>query len=215
MSQKSSSNWRFLSCSHRWLNLVRLAFAGLVFLHLVHAPVHARENYAEFASRVTQQPPEGASYSRELEQQVLGATNAYRASKGLPALKPASKVLLLGARAHAMDLLMNSGMGHTASTGHGFESRMRSLHDGQMVLAAMAENAARVRNSGLSAAQRAQRLVQMWVKSSGHRKNMVNRTYTAVAIGVAVRGDDVYAVQIFTGPEVKTNMWGKRTAVEE
>ena len=207
--------WNFHSSIQFSLRLLPVVVVAFVVVLVAGQPAVARETYSQFAQRVTQAPPDGAALSADLEKLVLGATNSYRASKGLPALKPASKLLLLGARAHAMDLLLSGGMGHTASTGHGFESRMRSLHDGQMVLAAMAENAARVRNSGLSAAQRAQRLVQMWVKSSGHRKNMVNRTYTAVAIGVAVRGDDVYAVQIFTGPEVKTNMWGKRTTVEE
>jgi uncharacterized protein YkwD len=65
-----------------------------------------------------------------------------------------------------------------------------------------------LRNTSLSDAKQAQALVTQWVKSSGHRKNMVNRTYMTVAIGVISRGDDVYAVQIFSGPEVKTNLTG-------
>lgn len=105
-----------------------------------------------------------------------------------------------------MDLYAQSGMGHVSSGGHDFESRMRALNKGQMFLAPMAENAARLRNSSLTDAKKAQALVTQWVKSSGHRKNMVNRTYMTVAIGVISQGDDVYAVQIFSGPEVKTNM---------
>jgi uncharacterized protein YkwD len=177
-------------------------------------PSLARETYAQYAQRLLSNAPEGSAVRADLESQVLAATNAYRESKGLPALKPAGKTLVFAARAHAMDLLSTGAMGHTASTGHGFESRIRALSGGQMVLAAMAENAARVRNSGLSDSQRAQRLVQMWVGSSGHRKNLVNKSYTAVAIGVVKRGDDVYAVQVFTGPTVKTNMWGKRTPAQ-
>lgn len=194
-------------------------FAVVLVLAMVAGPgpmqAQARESYVQYAQRLLTQPPEGAGVRSDLEAMVLKATNAYRASKKLPALKPASTTLLQAARAHAMDLLATGGMGHTASTGHGFESRMRAFHDGQMVLAAMAENAARVRNPGLKAGQQAQRLVQMWVGSSGHRKTMVDRTYQLVATGVVSRGDDVYAVQIFSGPTVKTNMWGKRTTVEE
>ena len=105
-----------------------------------------------------------------------------------------------------MDLYAQSGMGHVSSGGHDFESRMRALNKGQMFLAPMAENAARLRNSSLSDAKKAQSLVTQWVKSSGHRKNMANRTYVMVGVGVVSRGNDVYAVQIFSGPTVKTNM---------
>ena len=168
----------------------------------------ARETYVQLANRLLDQPQDGAVVRSDLEAMVLRATNAYRAQQKLPPLKPATAVLRLGARAHAMDLLVQSGMGHVSSGGHSFESRIRALNPGQMFLAPMAENAARLRDSPLSDAKKAQALVTQWVKSSGHRKNMVNRTYVAVAIGVVSHGDDVYAVQIFSGPEVKTNMTG-------
>ena len=184
---------------------VILLFSGLM---LISGASLARETYVQFATRLLAQPPDGAAVSPDLESLVLQATNSYRRSKGLPALKPANAKLQQAAEAHAMDLLAQGGMGHTASTGHGFESRIRAFHEGQMVFAAMAENAARVRKEGLSDAQRAQNLVQQWIKSSGHHKNMANRSFVAVAIGVAVKGEHAYAVQIFTGPTVKTNMFG-------
>jgi uncharacterized protein YkwD len=187
------------------LSYFRLACIGLLLVAGTGQAV-ARETYVQFAQRILASPPEGAEVRGDLEKAVLRATNSYRASKGLPGLKVADAKLLTAARAHAMDLLMMAGMGHTSSNGYGFESRVRAFHQGQMILAPMAENAARVRKGDLSDAQRAQNVVTQWIKSSGHRKNMTNRTYTAVAIGVVKRGDDVYAVQIFTGPTVKTNM---------
>lgn len=187
--------------SRAWAGL-----AVLVALMLASPPSLARETYVQLANRLLDQPPAGATVRTDLEAMVLRATNSYRATQKLPPLKPASAVLKLGARAHAMDLYAQSGMGHVSSGGHDFESRMRALNKGQMFLAPMAENAARLRNSSLTDAKKAQALVTQWVKSSGHRKNMVNRTYMTVAIGVISQGDDVYAVQIFSGPEVKTNM---------
>jgi uncharacterized protein YkwD len=168
----------------------------------------ARETYVAYATRILESPPDGAGVSADIEAMVLRATNAYRAEKGLPALKPASGVLKQAARAHAMDLLLQGGMGHTASTGHDFGSRIRAFHEGQMFLAPMAENAARLRKSKLSGAAQAQALVKQWIGSSGHRRNMTNRTYVTMAVGVALRGEDVYAVQIFSGPTVKTNLIG-------
>jgi uncharacterized protein YkwD len=180
--------------------------ATLAFTVVATHPAQARETYLQMATRLLDQPPGGASVRTDLETLVLRATNSYRAQQKLPPLKLAKSNLVFGARAHAMDLLAQSGMGHVSSGGHGFESRVRALNKGQMFLAPMAENAARLRNSSLSDAKKAQALVTQWIKSSGHRKNMVNRTYVTVAIGVVTQGDDVYAVQIFSGPEVKTNL---------
>jgi uncharacterized protein YkwD len=185
-----------------------LGFAVLVTLALATPQALARETYVQLANRLVDQPPNGAVVRTDLEAMVLRATNSYRATLKLPPLKPGNAILMLGARAHAMDLYAQQGMGHVSSGGHDFESRMRALNKGQMFLAPMAENAARLRNTSLSDAKQAQALVTQWVKSSGHRKNMVNRTYMTVAIGVISRGDDVYAVQIFSGPEVKTNLTG-------
>ncbi len=189
--------------------LRRLQVMAVLTAIVLAAPVaQARETYVQLANRLLDQPPEGAVVRPDLEAMVLHATNSYRAQLKLPPLKPGSAVLKLGARAHAMDLLAQQGMGHVSSGGQDFESRVRALHKGQMFLAPMAENAARLRNSSSGDAKKAQALVTQWIKSSGHRKNMVNRTYVTVAIGVVAQGDHVYAVQIFSGPEVKTNMTG-------
>jgi uncharacterized protein YkwD len=65
-----------------------------------------------------------------------------------------------------------------------------------------------LRNSELSDAEKAQALVQQWITSPGHRKNMTNRTYMTIGIGVVTKGNTTYAVQIFSGPVVKTNLGG-------
>jgi uncharacterized protein YkwD len=196
---------------HSFIRTACFGLSVVLALGCAASAVVARETYVQFADRLLTERPEGTEVRVDLEAAVLRATNSYRASKRYPALKKADQKLLIAARAHAMDLLASSAMGHTSSTGYGFESRVRAFYEGQMILAPMAENAARLRNSTLSDSERAQALVQQWIKSAGHRKNMINRTYTTVAIGVVSRGDDVYAVQIFSGPQVKTNMFGGST----
>lgn len=187
-----------------------MACSGLCVLLLLNttAPGLARETYVAFAERMATQPPEGVSIRDDMATAVLRATNAYRATKRLPPLKPAGEVLLLAARAQAVDLLAQGAMGHVSSTGYDFASRMRALHPGQMFLPVMAENAARLRNSKLTDSEAAQALVAQWIKSPSHRKAMSDRSYVTVAIGVARRGKDIYAVQVFSGPVVKTNMGG-------
>jgi uncharacterized protein YkwD len=190
--------FRHMVCSGLWVFLLLTAVA----------PAVSRETYMPFAQRLVSQPPEGVEIRTDMETTVLRATNAYRATKRLPPLKPAADVLLLAARAQAVDLLEQGAMGHVSSTGYDFASRMRALHPGQMFLPAMAENAARLRNSKLSDSEAAQALVAQWIKSPSHRKAMSDRSYVTVAIGVARRGNDIYAVQVFSGPTVKTNMGG-------
>jgi uncharacterized protein YkwD len=47
--------------------------------------------------------------------------------------------------------------------------------------------------------------MQQWIKSRSHRKALVSRDYVSVSIAVVQRGEKIYSVQIFSGPEVKTS----------
>lgn len=189
--------------------LPRLICACLVVVSVLgasFAPATARETYQAFVTRMLAAPPAGAAVETDIEGAILSATNSYRIKKGLKPLQRDHTRLTDAARAQAMDLLATGTMGHASSTGFGFESRMRALHPGQMFLPAMAENAARQRKPGLSDMAKAADIVQQWINSSGHRKNLASRSYVTVAIGAVKRGDEVYAVQIFSGPDVRTNM---------
>ena len=167
----------------------------------------AAEGYRAFAERIVDKPPQGAKVVEDVERAILQSLNSYRASKGRKPLKRASPELVLAARAQAMDLLQSNSMGHGTSTGHSFESRMRAMLDGAMFLPVMAENAARDRRKGVDNAGKAQGLMAQWIKSGSHRRSLTNLSYVAVAIGAVKRGDEIYAVQIFVGPETKTNLF--------
>jgi uncharacterized protein YkwD len=182
-----------------------LLFAGMPMFSEA-AVVAAQETYVQYANHLVTSPPDGASFSPSLEGAILAAANAYRRSQGYSVLKPASAKVAFAARAQAMDLLVQGRVGHVSGNGYNFESRMRALKPGVMNLPAMGENAARSTRHGLSDAETAAYIVQQWIKSSAHRKAMVSRDYLTVATGVARRGEDTYAVQIFVGPEVKSNL---------
>lgn len=168
----------------------------------------ARETYAAFVKRMNAGLPDGAVFREDLEGELRAAANAYRGSKGLKSLAAAGDKLVAAARAHAADMMLNDFVGHTSSSGAGFESRMRALHPGVMMLPRMAENAARERSKGPPDSAKAQRLFQQWVKSSAHAKTMRSRDYVAVATGVVEKDGKLFAVQIFSGPALKTNMFG-------
>jgi uncharacterized protein YkwD len=189
------------------VSCIRLWLLVLAFMLSTGGLAGAAEGYRAFAERIVAQPPQGAQVAEDIERAILQSLNSYRASKGRKPLKRASADLVLAARAQAFDLMQTNSMGHGASTGHSFESRMRAMLGKAMFLPAMAENAARDRRKDVGNAGKAQGLMTQWIKSPGHRKNLTNLSYVAVAIGAVKRGDEVYAVQIFVGPETKTNMF--------
>lgn len=168
----------------------------------------ARETYTAFVARMNAGLPKGASFRPDLESVLLGSANAYRAQNGLKGLKRGSELLTSAARAHAADMMENDFVGHTSSTGAGFESRMRALHPGVLMLPRMAENAARERSKGPADEAKAGKLFQQWVHSGSHARTLRSRDYVSVATGVVERDGKLFAVQIFEGSQLKTNMFG-------
>jgi uncharacterized protein YkwD len=154
------------------------------------------ETYAAFAQRLVSSLPEGAQFREDLESQLAVEANGLRASKGLAPLRASTK-MRLAARAQATDMMLNNFVGHRASTGQEFDSRMRSFVGNPMAMPHMAENAARETQKGEADAAKASRLFQQWVNSRGHRKTLVNGSYNFVSTGVVQRGNKIWAVQIF------------------
>ncbi len=157
---------------------------------------------------VLSQPADGAEIADDIEQSIFLALNGYRVSKSRKPIVAAGDDLVMAARAHAMDLLMMGKVGHVSSNGRDFQSRMRALRGGGVVLLpSMSENAARDRRKGVSNTAKALAIMQQWINSARHRKSLTDRSYVAVAIGAVRAGDAVYAVQIFVGPETKNNLF--------
>jgi uncharacterized protein YkwD len=172
-------------------------------------PAHGRETYAAFARRMAQ-PQIDARFRPDLEALLLSETNRYRVQKGVARLS-ANATNLGAARAHAMDMALHDFVGHVASTGAGFDSRMHALRPNAFFLPQMGENAARVSSKEPVTNAKALKLMSQWIGSPSHRKALGNRTYTTVSIGVVQRGLKLYAVQVFSGPDVTSNV-GRTTA---
>ena len=165
----------------------------------------ARETYVQASARLAEQAVAENLVRADLEAELFQLTNDYRASKGLRALA-IDNVMVDDARAHALDMLQQGRVGHVASTGQDFNSRMRALRGGGVVvLPMMGENAARVSKPGVVDKAMAGKLFQQWVKSAPHRKALLSRDFVKLAVGAVSKGGQLYADQIFTGPEVKMN----------
>ncbi len=187
------------------MSLSALRIALFLLLSLYACDGWARETYVQLANRLVATAEAQSSLAPGIEGALLRLINAHRLSIGRKALSDAPN-LQLAARAQAADLQGQGRVGHVSSGGHDFDSRMRALRSGVLVLPAMAENAARVSKADGDDDALARRLVAQWLASPPHKHELESADYIAVATGVVHSNGQVYADQIFVGAEVQTNM---------
>jgi uncharacterized protein YkwD len=171
---------------------------GLLGVFAGVAPAFAGP-YLAYAQGLASHPPKGSRYRPDLEAELVGLLNAYRAEKGKAAVA-ADPALQEAARAHAADMMLNNFMGHSSSTGMSFQGRMAAFVGDVTKYPSIGENAARETGDAGSDDAKARALFQQWVGSAPHRRNMVNRSFAFVSTGVIERGGDIWAVQIFFAP---------------
>lgn len=120
-----------------------------------------------------------------VEEDILFFVNKFRRTKGLKPLQM-SGVLSKEARSHSKAMASGrTGFGHD-----GFESRIDDISKEIGTVRAAAENVA---YGNLSA----EAVVDGWIKSPGHRKNMLG-DFNLIGVGTAKgKGNIVYFTQIF------------------
>jgi uncharacterized protein YkwD len=129
--------------------------------------------------------PTTATVAPALEDQILTLINQHRKKKGLAALR-SDPVIEAEARRHTMAMAS-----HQSPFGHdGFSYRSKVITSKVPGVTATAENVAYGSRS-------AQEVVDGWIKSSGHRKNIEGK-FKLTGIGVARDEKSVlYFTQIF------------------
>ena len=188
-----------------FLRLSTLKISAFVLLTLYAGDAWARETYVQLANRLVATAETQQALAPGIEAALLRLVNAHRLSIGRKPLKDAPD-LQLAARAQAADLQGQGRVGHVSSGGQDFDSRMRALPGGVLVLPSMAENAARVSKADGDDDALARRLMAQWLSSPPHKHELESADYIAVATGVVHSKGQVYADQIFVGAEVQTNM---------
>ena len=135
--------------------------------------------------------PAQDSSTRRIEVEVLRLTNAYRLSRSLPPLREAPSLALL-ARGHSSDLARR----RPTHVDHlGLRNRFERASD-SIALVSFAENVARM---GRKRPRPATWVVDSWVASGVHRKN-IEGDYDLIGVGVFRREDGYYFfTQIFGG----------------
>lgn len=120
-----------------------------------------------------------------LEEQILYYTNKFRKSKGLPPLQMQA-VINQQAENHSRDMASGrTGFGH-----EGFEERVNRIT--QKLGGRVAGAAENVAYGNLDA----EGVVNGWIKSPGHRRNMLGN-YNLIGIGAARKGKITFFTQVF------------------
>ena len=119
----------------------------------------------------------------QVEKALVKEMNRVRAKRGLRALR-ARATLTRPARAHSRYLLRHGKFAHEGRGGKPFWTRLVAA--GYPRSRTMGENLAMTYGSGLDVARRT---VRMWMKSPGHRANLLNPRFRHTGAGVARSAD--------------------------
>ena len=139
--------------------------------------------------------PSPADRITEVEWHILFLTNQRRTWQKLPQLE-ASPALADVARAHSRDMLARGFFKHTNPDGAGPRDRVQKRG---LSFAVVAENIYSTRNGTMDPAELASIMVDGWMRSSGHRRNILERRLKYLGVGVAMSDTEVLATQLFGG----------------
>ncbi len=140
-------------------------------------------------------PAMGVSYLPELERAIYHFTNEVRQRNGVPPLRW-ENCLRDVARAHSADMLVRNYFSHNSPEGTSPHERIRAgcrfpmSMTGENIWMGSGYPAGNVR-------QLARLIVDNWMASPGHRKNLLHPEYTDIGVGVAAGGREVRVTQAF------------------
>ncbi|MBK9154056.1 MAG: CAP domain-containing protein [Chloracidobacterium sp.] len=145
-----------------------------------------------FTGGVSSSPADASSSSLiALEQNALRLVNQERSRAGLGPLSWNDKVAAV-ARAHSVDMAEYNYFSHKGLDGSLVDDRARKLRMGAWQ--AIGENIAFLKGFEDPVST----VVEKWLRSAGHRGNMLDPRWTETAIGLAVTPDGkYYFTQVF------------------
>ncbi len=143
--------------------------------------------YVEPTTQTTTNSYDGSNnVNASFAQQVLDLVNTERVKNGLGKLSLSAELNNV-AQAKAEDMLNNNYFSHTSPT---YGSPFDMMKSFGVKYNAAAENIAKGQSTP-------QKVVTDWLNSEGHRKNILNGTYTKMGLGFA-KGNTTYWSQMFT-----------------
>ncbi|MDO8552414.1 MAG: CAP domain-containing protein [bacterium] len=140
-------------------------------------------------------PPQ-SNVASQIEAAIFSLSNVERQKNGLAPLVVDSSLAQI-ARTHSADMLAKNYFSHTDLSGCGLSCRFETAH---YYYSSIAENIHWMSGYNLDASGSAQKIVNDWMNSPGHRANILNGTFTNTGIGVAVLGSKIYSTTEFSIP---------------
>ncbi|MFT4416158.1 CAP domain-containing protein [Fredinandcohnia humi] len=153
------------------------------------APTNQQGQPAQPQQQPAQQPAptnQGATGISQFERQVIDLTNTQRKNNGLPALQ-ADTSLSNVARTKSNDMRQKNYFSHTSPT---YGSPFDMMRDFGVSYKTAGENIAKGQTTP-------QQVVNAWMNSEGHRKNILNPNFTHIGVGHDPNGN--YWTQMFIG----------------
>jgi hypothetical protein len=140
---------------------------------------------------------------------IFNRVNEERIKHGLPMLSWAPDVAEV-AHSHSEDMAVKGYFSHVNRDGETLETR---LENAGIVFAVSAENLF----SSNDFTKIVDESVNRWMKSPGHRDNLLNADFTETGIGIykAVQGDDYYITQVFIKRALKIKPAPARLSQQE
>jgi uncharacterized protein YkwD len=130
---------------------------------------------------------------RQLERYLKDMTNQQRVSAGLRSLAWHEKLAQV-ARAHSADMLARGFFGHRNPDG---ADPGRRLEQQGLEFTAWAENLYELTNGPDDPKAVAASAFRGWMRSSGHRRNILDGRFRYLGIGVSSRDDSLAFTQLF------------------
>lgn len=177
----------------KWTAALAVLLAALLFLPSAWGQVRVKSGASSRSS--------GILHPKGLERRIFQLTNEARHKNGLPALDWDNS-LAVKARQKSDDMLQNEYFSHTSPDGKTLKDRFQEEKPASIRnISRIGENiyvGARLDYSTDIKTQ-ARLIVDGWMTSPGHRRNILDPNYTHLGVGVAAKGKMCYATQIFTG----------------
>ena len=146
-----------------------------------------------------------------LRQEALDLANASRSEEGLTELHPRD-VLDDAAQGHAVEMLERDFYSHVTPVGETPFDRFTAA--GGSRWAVSGENIAKCTGCTTPPdADRVRAFHEGWMQSPGHRENILSEGFDSFGFGIAGEGNEVYAVQTFSGPGTNPSDGGNSETV--
>ena len=175
----------------KWTAALAVMLAALLFLPSAWAQVRVKSGASSRSG--------GILHPKELERRIFQLTNDARRKNGLPSLDW-DNTLTVKAREKSDDMLTNNYFSHTSPEGKTIKDRMQEEKPASIRnISRIGENiymGARL-DFSTDIKTQARLIVDGWMTSPGHRKNMLDPNFTHMGVGVAAKDKACYATQIF------------------